>query len=148
MAMVRGIAQWAKIITPVPTYDKTKTEWCMDLVLDKDAKKYLAGLGLGPKIKTNKNGDDIFKFSKKTTKSDGSDSKPVEVVGRDGKPWDPKIKIGNGSTVNVRFMVGDNNLGGKKVNHFDVQVWDLVEYEGGSGGEEFPTDESGTESWA
>lgn len=146
MAMVKGIGNWVKVLKPVPTYDKTKEEWTLDLIIDKEVKKYLAGLGLGPKIKTNKNGDDFIKFSKKTTKADGTPSKAVEVVGRDGKPWDGGL-IGNGSTLNIKFMVGDNNLGGKKVNHFDVQVWDHVEYEGAGGGEEFPVDSSGAEAW-
>lgn len=147
MALVKGVGKWVKVIKPVPTYDKTKTEWTLDLIIDKDAKKYLAGLGLAGKIKTNKDGEDFIKFSKKTTKADGSDAKPVEVVGRDGKPWTGGL-IGNGSTLNVKFIVGDNNLGGKKVNHFDVQVWEHVAYEGGNRDEEdFPVDSAGNESW-
>lgn len=145
MAMVKGIGQWVKVTKPVPTYDKTKTEWTLDLLVDSDTKKYLAGLGLGSKIKINKNGEDYIKFSKKTTKADGEPAKAVEVVGRDGKPWAGGL-IGNGSVLNIKFQVGENQMGGKRINHFDVQVWEHVAYEGG-GGEEFPTDSSGAESW-
>jgi hypothetical protein len=56
------------------------------------------------------------------------------------KPWDGKTKIGNGSKVNVKFVINDVPYGGKvwkKPGILGVQVVDLVPYEGGDY-EEFP----------
>lgn len=153
--MIRGRAAYAKIINPVPTYDKTDKERTFDLIVDTETKKYLAGLGLASYVKTNKNGDDYIKFSRRVTKQnpDGKDlprvpAAPLRIVDRAGKPWGGDL-IGNDSVLNVQFAVNDKALGGKKPSLIAVQVWEHVPYEGAAGAEreEFPVDESGVESW-
>lgn len=152
MPMIRGTAAWAKIINPVPTYDKTDKEWTFDLVIDDAAKKTLAGLGVAGQIKINKNGESIIKFSRRVTKKDPDNAlnrvpaTPIRIVDKHGQPWDNKKLIGNGSTLNVQFAVNDRP-NGKRASVLAVQVWDLVEYEGKGDYEEFPTDSSGGEVW-
>ena len=152
--MIQGQAKWVKIFKPALTYDKTDKEQTFDLVIGPDAKKTLAALGCGAQIKTNKDGEDFIKFSRRVTKMNPDDkngpripSTPIRVVDRAGKPWDPNTLIGNGSTLNVQVIVNDKMTGGKKASVIAVQVWDLVEYEGNGDREEFPIDESGAEVW-
>lgn len=154
MPMIRGTAKWCKLINPTPTYDKTDKEWTFDLVLDTAAKKTLAGLGVAAQIKTNKEGEDVIKFSRRVTKRNPTNpdgprvpATPIRIVDKAGQPWDGKTLIGNGSTLNVQFAVNDKAMGGKRASILAVQVWDLVEYEGRGDYEEFPVDDSGVESW-
>lgn len=156
--ILQGSAYWAKIVgDPQPGYDKTQKEWSMDL--GNLTEKNIATLkeaGLGHKVK-NKGDDrgDFIQFKRKALKKDQATgamvpSKPIEIVDKDKNPWDGKTKIGNGSTVNVKFLVNETTYNGKKFlkpGIIGVQVVKHVPWEGGDH-EDFPEyNEDGTETW-
>lgn len=107
--------------------------------------------GLKAKIK-NKGDDrgDFISFKRKEIRSDGVTAKPIRVVDNLKKLWDQEVKIGNGSEVNVSFVVNEytyNGTTGKKPGLIAIQVVKLVPYEGGNH-EDFATyDEEGNETW-
>ena len=152
--IINGIAHWAKVVgKPQPGYDKSVLEWSMDLEISKDVKKQLAKEGLGHKIKTSKDGEyEYISFKRKAVKTDGTPSKPIRIVAADGKTaWDDR-KIGNGSNVNVSFVVNEVPYGGKthkKPGIIAIQVLNLVPYEGGSQDEfEDYTSDGGHDDWS
>lgn len=99
---------------------------------------------MGPKIKDKGNGAYIT-FKRKELKKDGSPNQPIRVVDSSGNNWNPKTKIGNGSTVNVNFALNEYKPKDFNANILSLQVWDLVVYEGG----EFPTKDAVTgEDWS
>lgn len=151
--IIQGIAWWAKIVgNPHPGYDKSQKEWSMDLSVDDEVKAKLVEEGLKSKIKNK--GDDrgnFISFKRKATKVDGSEAKPIRVVGPGGKDdaWDDR-KIGNGSKVNVSFVINDKTFEGKSFRSagiIAVQVIDLVPYEGGDYEEFGSYDADGNETW-
>lgn len=151
--IIQGIAHWAKIVgDPQPGYDKSKLEWSLDLEIDADTKKKLTKEGLGPKIKTSKDGEyDFLAFKRPAVRSDGTPSKPIKVVGPDGKtPFTQKI--GNGSVLNVSFLINETKYQGKthlKPGILAVQVAKHVAYEGrGDDFEAIPVDSDGNEDWS
>lgn len=150
--IIQGTAFWAKVVGPAqPGYDKTQKEWSIDVAISKEVKEQLVKEGLKAKIK-NKGDDrgDFISFKRKEIRADGTPSKPIRIVDGEKRDWDQKVLIGNGSTVNVSFMVNDytyNGAAGKKPGLIAIQVVKLVPYEGGDH-EDFATyDETGTETW-
>jgi hypothetical protein len=153
MALLQGKAFWAKVVgEPKPGYDKSKREWSIDVAIDDTTRKALAKEGLGSYIK-NKGDErgDFVSFKRKELKSDGTKAKPIRIVDHNGQDWPAKKLIGNGSTVNVKYLINEyeyNGKKGKKPGILAIQVWDLVEYEGKDGDQEdFPT-RDGEESWS
>jgi hypothetical protein len=150
--MIQGKAWYAKIVgAPKPGYDKSKREWSLDVCVDDATRKLLAKEGVAVRNKGDDRGDFIT-FKRPEFKQDGNPAKPIEIVDHRGQPWDKRL-IGNGSVVNVKFVINENTYNGrttKKPGLIKLQVWDLVPYEGKGGGEyeetEFPTRE--TENWA
>jgi hypothetical protein len=134
--MIQGRASYAKILGSAPPgYDNGPAEWTFDLVLDeKGLKDYLASGGDNFYVKTNKEtGEQYIRFKRFALKKDGTPSKPILVVGPDGKEWDQKTLIGNDSILNVRF--GLNEITHKKDKRLKpsvlaVQVWEHKKYEG------------------
>jgi hypothetical protein len=153
--MIRGPVAWAKVLgKPQPGYDKRQLEWSFDVGLDKTSIAKFKELGCADYVKpavNPKNGKKhvldmpYAKFTRKEKKFDGSDGKPISVVDNKGKPWPEDKLIGNGSIINVKFAVNEKQSGGMKPSVVAIQVWEYKEYEGG---ESFPTDEDGEESWA
>lgn len=150
--IINGICFWAKVVGAAqPGYDKTKKEWSIDVSISKETKDVLVKEGLKSKIK-NKGDDrgDFISFKRKEVRNDGTLSKPIRIVDNAKREWDQTVLIGNGSEVNVSFMINDyeyNGVAGKKPGLIAVQVVKLVPYEGGEY-EEFATyDENGTETW-
>lgn len=141
MAMIQAKARWVKILgKPVDGYDpgEKNKQWEFEVEVDPVTRGKLEELGIEDKIRTDKNGDPIFKFTKKAYNKEGLPNKPIRVVDAEGKDWDRNNLIGNGSVVNVKFNVQDWEFGrkqGKRVSVLGVQVWEHVPYEGG---EQFP----------
>jgi hypothetical protein len=151
--IIQGTAYWAKIVgEPQPGFDKSQKEWSLDLSVNDDTVAKLKAEGLGPKIK-NKQDDrgNFISFKRKQIRADGSFAQPIPIKDAKGQDWDGKTLIGNGSLVNVMFLINDTEYKGKKFKKpgiLKVQVVKLVEYEGGER-EEFPEyDESGQEQWS
>lgn len=150
MAMIRGTAKWAKVLgKPHAGYENAFNEWSIDVYLDDNTVAKLKSEGLGKKIKDKGNGQYIT-FKRKELKKDGTPNQPIRVVDHHGEEWNPKIKIGNGSIVNVNFAINEFGKNDKAANILSLQVWDLVKYEGG----EFPTredtdnDKASVEDWS
>jgi len=134
--LIQGKAKWAKIIgEPTWGYQNKFKEWSVDVYVDGDTVKKLKAEGLGSKIKDKGNGEYIT-FKRKELKADGTPNQPIRVVDHRGQAWDNR-KIGNGSTVNVNFVINEYKPGENNANILSLQVWDLVPFEGG----EFPIKE-------
>lgn len=105
------------------------------MYVDDATEQKLKDVGLGAKLKDKGNGVYIT-FKRKELKVDGSANQPIRIVDHRGEAWDNR-KIGNGSTVNVNFMLNEFKPGQVNANILSLQVWDYVAYSGG----EFPTRE-------
>lgn len=91
---------------PVPNYNRDGNEWTMDFTPDAEGKKLLKELKIADKIK-NKGDErgDFIQLKQKETQANGKANFPITVVDARNRPWDPNVKIGNGSTVEVKFKV-------------------------------------------
>ena len=155
MAMIaKAPIAWAKVTgKPQPGYNKTQLEWSFDIgvtdavleVLKKaDVDLSYVKPATNPKTgKTHTLGMPYIKFTRKEIKADGSPGKPFKIVDQFGKPWDETKQIGNGSLVNVKFMVNETPQGKNKPSALAIQVWELAEYEGE---EDFPVADA-NENW-
>lgn len=154
--MLQGTAYWAKVLgKPQDGYTKGEREWSIDIgVDDKAADKYLSEGGSDFYLKTKDNhpaNGRYIPFKRKEIKQDGTPAKPIEVVDNKGNPWDPSVKIGNGSVVNFKFALNEITSGKEKrlkPSLIALQVWELVPYEGSGDDDyqEFP-DVTNEETW-
>src|SRR5690349_14477402 len=126
--LIRGTAKWAKVIgEPVWGYENKNKEWSIDVYLDEETVHRLEVEGLADKIKDKGNGPFIT-FKRREFKQDGTKNQPIRVVDHRGEAWDPQVKIGNGSTVNVNFAINEYGKNQKSANILSMQVWDLVRF--------------------
>lgn len=140
--LIRGLAKWPKIVgEPGWGYEAKHKEWSVDVYLDEETVHRLEVEGLKAKLKDKGNGQYIT-FKRRELKQDGTPNQPIRVVDHHGEAWNPKTKIGNGSTVNVNFAINEYGKNEKSANILSLQVWDLVPYVGG----EFPVKED-KEDW-
>jgi hypothetical protein len=131
--VIKGLASYAKIVGKAPAgYDNGPNEWTFDLVIDEENKKKALANGVDPfYIKSNKEGQEFIRFSRKEVKQDGTLAKAIEIQDHRGDAWDGKTLIGNGSTLNVQFTLNEvKSKGQKRLKPavLKVQVWDLVAY--------------------
>lgn len=138
--VLRGKVAWAKVLgQPKDGYTKGEREWSIDFELDDEAKaKYLNGGGSDFYIKSKENHPlgDFLAFKRKEIRQDGTPAKPITVKDAKGNLWDPNIKIGNGSLVDVKFALNEVKVGRDtrlKPSLIAIRVLDLVEYEGKEG---------------
>lgn len=140
---IRGKAQYAKVLEPVPNYNKDGYEWTLDLQLD-DAGIAQAKSEMAPKkIKTSDAFGKYVRFKQGTQYKDRitgemKNRQPIPIVDARGQPWDMTKKIGNGSLIDVKASVVDYGAG-KELGVYlqKVRVLDLVLYDGPAG-EDFP----------
>ena len=154
--ILQGTAYWAKVLgKPQDGYTKGEREWSVDIALDEATEqKYLAEGGSDFYLKSKENhpanGKRFIAFKRKEIKQDGTPAKPIEVVDNKGNPWDPSVKIGNGSVVNFKFALNEVTVGKDKrlkPSLIGIQVWEHVPYEGGdSDYVEYPTVDN-EETW-
>ena len=153
--IVQAKAYWCKLIgKPRPTYDENGLEWTVDILWDKVALEKLKEFGISgfyiKKGKPNKDntpneltGKPITKFVRKAHRADGSPANPVTIRDENGDPWDGKTLIGNGSVVNLKITKTEVALKGQPRRNkpilLELQVWDLVPYEGAPVDGGFPT---------
>jgi hypothetical protein len=141
--LIKGIAKWAKVLgDPVWGYENKHKEWSVDLYLDEETVHKLEVEGLKDKIKDKGNGQYIT-FKRREFKQNGEPNQPIRIVDHHGEPWNPKEKIGNGSTVNVNFAINEYGKNQKSANILSMQVWDHVKYSDA----EFPTKEDSEGNW-
>ena len=130
----RGKASYAKILgDPVLNYSKDGKEWKMDLhIVDKDIIKEAKALGIGDKVKQKPNylnGDPHLSFKQAELRKDGTPNFPIKVFDAAGKPWPENKLIGNGSDVDVKFVIMDYGPGKNKGMYIrSVRVLRLEEY--------------------
>lgn len=141
--LIQGKSKWTKVLgEPVWGFENKHKEWSLDVYVDEETLHKLKVEGLKDKIKDKGNGPYIT-FKRRELKQDGSPNQPIRVVDHHGEAWDPKTKIGNGSTVNVNFAINEYGKNQKSANILSMQVWELVKYEGA----EFPTREDEAGNW-
>lgn len=108
-----GVANWAKILgDPVINYNKDGNEWTIDVTPDKEGLKLLKELKIDDKLK-NKGDErgDFIQFKQKEKQANGKDNYRITVCDARNRVWDQDVKIGNGSTVEVKFKVIDYGVG-------------------------------------
>lgn len=144
--LIQGKAKWTKVLgEPVWGFENKFKEWSVDVYIDEETAHRLEVEGLLHKIKDKGTGQYIS-FKRKELKTDGTPNQHIRVVDHRGQDWDPKQKIGNGSTVNVNFAINEFGKGktDKSANILSMQVWDLVKFDN-----EFPTrEDTPSEDWA
>lgn len=143
--VITGKAYWFKALgKPVLNYNKDGFEWVFDTAVDAATLKELKSQGLGPKIKNNEDKGkpdergDYIQFRRASVKRNGPKkgeaNKPIRVIGPDGKTeWDDNVKIGNGSTIRVKYVLNETvnqrtGAKGMRADVLSVQVWEHVKY--------------------
>lgn len=133
-AVFRGKAQYAKVLgEPMLNYNKDGKEWKMDLVLaDKGTLAEAKKLGIGDRVKQKDDyvdGQSYMTFKQAEFKRDGTANDPIKVTDILGNPWPKDKLIGNGSDVDVKFVVIDYGPGKKSGVYIrSIRVLKLVEY--------------------
>ena len=128
---ITGTVHWAKVLgDPVPNYTRDGREWTLDLTPDDDGYALIKKLGISSKIKNK--GDErenFIQFKQREFRADGTRNKPLPVYDARNQLWDPETKIGNKSTVEVKFNVVDYGKGKPQgVYPQAVRVLELVPY--------------------
>jgi hypothetical protein len=126
-----GKAHWAKILgDPVPNFSRDGNEWTVDFTPDAEGIKTIKALGIGSKLKNK--GDErgeFIQFKQRELRANGKKNDPITVVDAHNRPWDPDTKIGNDSTVEVKFNVVDYGKGKPQGVYLQaLRVLDLVPY--------------------
>lgn len=133
-AVFRGKAQYAKVLgEPMLNYNKDGKEWKLDLVLaDKGLLAEAKKLGIGDRVKQKDDyvdGRSYMTFKQAEFKRDGTANEPIKVTDILGNPWPKDKLIGNGSDVDVKFVVIDYGPGKKAGVYIrSIRVLKLVEY--------------------
>lgn len=132
--VIRGTAKWFRAVgKPTGGYPNGTgpEEWTFDLIPDDESKEKLLKLGMSKKyLKTNQDGEEYVKFSRKALRRDGAASQPFKIVDHNGQPWDDRL-VGNGSTLNVQVVLNEIGTGKEKrlkPSALAIQVWDLEKY--------------------
>lgn len=128
---VIGTTHWTKVLgAPVPNYNRDGNEWTFDFTPDENGLKLFEALGIDNKLKNKKDERGTFiQFKQKEKRADGTANFPITVVDAHNRPWDPNVKIGNGSTVEVKFKVVDYGKGKPTGVYVQaIRVLDLKEY--------------------
>lgn len=102
---------WAKVLgDPVPNYNRDGFEWTFDFEPNVEASALFRELNIDNKMK-EKEGRKIMRFTQKQQQANGKANFPITVVDARNRPWDPDVKIGNESLVEVKFKVVDYGKG-------------------------------------
>ena len=119
-------------------FDKNTPQWTLTMVTrDKDVSKVWKTAEYNVKVGEDDQGIVYtVKVNQPKFRKDGTENKPIPVVGRDLMPFDHTklASIGNGTVANVKVWEGDYNYNGKKGKMFRleaVQIVELKEYAGG-----------------
>ena len=107
-------------------------EWNVDVTPDAEGKALLKKLGIADRLRQPKEGDSrtepFLSFRHKEMKADGTKAEPIRIVDANNDAWDGRL-IGNGSQVDVKFVVKDYGVGKKKGVYIRaIRVLDLVPY--------------------
>jgi hypothetical protein len=115
---------------PVPNYARDGYEWTFDFTPDAESLAKIKELGLEKKLKNKDDArGDFLALKQKELTSKGKKNDPITVVDARNRIWDPDVKIGNGSTIEVKIDVVDYGKAmptGVYVRA--IRVLDLVSY--------------------
>lgn len=133
-AVIRGKTSFAKILgAPVLNYSKDGKEWKLDLVIDKNSVKEVKALGIGDRVKSKDDyldGQSYLTFKQSELKRDGTPNFPIKVEDIAGRPWPQDKLLGNGTDVDVKFVVMDHGVGKKHGVYIrSVRVLNHIPYE-------------------
>lgn len=133
---VTGKTYWTKVLgSPGPNYNRDGNEWTFDFAPDADGLKKIKELGIEHKLKNKDDERGTFiQFKQREIQANGKPNFPITVVDARDRRWDPDIKIGNGSTVEVKFRVVDYGKDKAKIARYGVypaaiRVLELQPYE-------------------
>lgn len=147
--------RWAKILgEPRDKYEPSDgKEWSCEFVLQPEHVEALKAAGVHERYIKEKDGTTYIKYSRDAERRDGTAAKPIRVIAADGFEWDQNKLIGNGSLVDVQYIV--NVLAKRaglpergKMAVLAIKVNELVPYEQE---EQFELSQEGTtvrEDWA
>lgn len=151
--LISGKAKWFRAVgKPTGGYPNGTgpEEWSFDLLPDDDSKAKLRDLKMSSKyLKTNNDGEDYIKFSRKAKRRDGTDAQPFKIVDHRNEPWGNEL-VGNGSTLNVQIVLNEVGTGKDKrlkPGCLAVQVWDLIKYESKSAFSSKEPSQTQAEDW-
>lgn len=134
--VIRGKASYAKVLgDPIPNYNKDGKEWKIDLILtDKGSIEEVKAAGIGDRIKRKESywaaNEPHLSMKQTELRKDGTPNRPINIVDAKGNPWPQDKLIGNGSIIDLKFVVIDNGPSKfKGVYPRSIRVLDLVPYE-------------------
>lgn len=111
-------------------YNRDGFEWTFDFTPDAEGLATLKAQGLASKIK-NKGDErgDFIQLKQKEKTVAGKLNDPITVCDAKNRLWNPDIKIGNGSTAEVKIDIVDYGKG-KPTGVYPraIRVLDLVQY--------------------
>lgn len=117
---IRGVASWAKVFGAPRENNFGKKQWSIELEPDAASRKILKEAGLSKKLRDPIEGDTVHKnsyisFYHDAKMADGTAADPIRVVNSDGQTWTKEDGlIGNGSIVDIKFVVKDYGPGKQK----------------------------------
>lgn len=135
--IINGKIYWAKVLgEPIQSNFDDYREWSFDLTLDDTAMKTLADAGMDPAVVRNNDDErgNFITFRRREFRKDGTAGRPFSIVDRNTQPWDPKVRIGNGTVANVIMALNVRTI--KRVEVLrpsakSIQIVHLVKYLGG-----------------
>ena len=134
---VEGLAYWAKLDQPRRNPFQNEDQYSIKLYIDTRNKKLLESLNLTSTVKKDDIGEN-FNFVLNAITKSCKKSIPPKVFDCDMNDVTHDVLIGNGSKVSVEFAVLEVPAGPAKGKNKafirNVQIIDLVEYEGSGGG--------------
>jgi hypothetical protein len=136
VVVFRGKASFAKVLgDPVSNPFDDNRNWTIDLVLTPETVKEAKSLGIGDKVKQKDeylDGQPFMTFRQAEYRKDGeTKNDPIPVRDIRGNTWDQDKLIGNGSDIDLKFVVMDFGKGKKKGVYIrGIRVLKLVEYAG------------------
>lgn len=132
---IRGVASWAKVFGAPRENNFGKKQWSIEVEPDKASMATLKEAGLTKKLRDPADNDTVHKgkyiaFYQDAKKADGTDADPIRVVNSDGNEWRKEDGlIGNGSIVDVKFVVKDYGPGKQKGVYIRaIRVMKLVKF--------------------
>lgn len=128
--------EWVKVVPSQPDmgFDGNTPQWQVTVVLrDKAQANDLKKQGFNVKLGEDDEGVKYtLQLKKMAKKKDGTDEKPVPVVGPDLMPIEDVGAIGNGSIANVKIRTFEYNYNGRQgvgVRLASMQIVKLVKFE-------------------
>lgn len=136
IGVIRGKTNYCKLLgDPRLNYSGDGREWTVDILIDEDTIKELKKLGIDDKVRRKDNYLDnqpFLTFRQREFLPDGREADRPEVRDITNKLWDQEVNIGNGSVVDVKFVVKDYGKGKKKGMYLrSMRVMDHVPYDDG-----------------